>query len=131
MQYFNKSQTVIFFIIFWLLSQRSYSQAVETFPKITGYASILHPVVVINKDHTTTNFDGYYQVIFPFGINIWKSKKIGFSIELAPGIRAEKGSSKMNNLLIHLGCWLTWVKGLDLQGGWLLKLREVWLYTCA
>ncbi len=116
MQYFNKSLTVFFFSIFLLLSQRTFSQAVETFPKITGYASILHPVVVINKEHTTTNFDGYYQVVFPFGINIWKSKKIGFSIELAPGIRAEKGSSKMNSLLIHPGVLVNLGNGFGFAG---------------
>ncbi|MCH5689948.1 hypothetical protein LWM68_40415 [Niabella sp. W65] len=44
-------------------------------------------------------------MLFPFGINIWKSSRIGFSIELAPGIRVENGSSKMNNLLIHPGYW--------------------------
>ncbi|MGE9314373.1 hypothetical protein ACLOAU_22140 [Niabella sp. CJ426] len=116
MQYFNKPLTLFLFSIFVLIWQPAYSQAVETFPKITGYASIMHPIVVINKEHTSTNFDGYYQVFFPFGINIWKSKKIGFSIELAPGVRAENGSSKMNSLLIHPGVLVNLGKGFGFAG---------------
>jgi hypothetical protein len=61
-----------------------FSQSETTYPKITGYVSVMHPIVTLNKDHTTTNFDGYYQVVFPVGINVWKSSRIGFSIELAP-----------------------------------------------
>lgn len=116
MQDFNKFLSIFFFSIFVLLSQHTYSQAAESFPKITGYASIMHPVIVVNKDHTTANFDGYYQVLFPFGINIWKSKTIGFSIELAPGIKAENGSSKMNNLLIHPGILINLGKGFGFAG---------------
>lgn len=112
----NKFLTGNFVILLLLLSQLVFAQPTETFPKITGYASILHPIIVINKSHTTTNFDGYYQVFFPFGINIWKSKKIGFSIELTPGIRAEGGASKMNNLLIHPGVLIALGKGFGFAG---------------
>ena len=98
-----KNLKEIFTIAFLLVSLMVFSQSETTYPKITGYVSVMHPIVTVNKDHTTTNFDGYYQVVFPVGINIWKSSRIGFSIELAPGIRAENGTSKVNNLLIHPG----------------------------
>lgn len=116
MQHTITYRTAAIVILLVLLSQQVFSQQKETYPKITGYASIMHPIIVINKDHTTTNFDGYYQVLFPFGINIWKSKKIAFSIELAPGIRAEDGDSKMNNLLIHPGVLIALGKGFGFAG---------------
>ena len=116
MQNSNTSGITIIFALLALLSHQAFSQTTATPPAITGYASIMHPIILINKDHTTTNFDGYYQVVFPFGINIWKSKKIGFSIELAPGIRAEGGTSKMNNLLIHPGVLVALGKGFGFAG---------------
>lgn len=116
MQNSNNSVARNIFALFMLLSHQAFSQPTETYPKITGYASIMHPIVSINKDHTTTNFDGYYQVIFPFGINVWKSKKIGFSIELAPGVRGEYGTSKMNNILIHPGILIALGKGFGFAG---------------
>lgn len=103
--------------VLWLfLTQPVFSQNQQQYPRITGYASVMHPIVTINKDHTTVNFDDYYQVLFPFGINIWKSSRIGFSIEIAPGIRVENGSSKMNNLLIHPGVLVNLGKGFGFAG---------------
>ncbi|MDA3616215.1 hypothetical protein [Polluticaenibacter yanchengensis] len=116
MQNSNQFTTGILFFLLVLLSHQAFAQPTETYPKITGYASIMHPIVIVNKDHTTTNFDRYYQVVFPFGINIWKSKKIGFSIELAPGIKSEEGTSKMNNLLIHPGVLIALGKGFGFAG---------------
>ncbi|WP_233589427.1 hypothetical protein [Flavobacterium sp. LB2P53] len=62
-----------------------------TYPKITGYFGILHPIVTVSPDGTNINFRDYYALGFPTGINIWKSPKIGFSFEIVPNIRAENG----------------------------------------
>ena len=48
--------------VLWLfLTQPVFSQNQQQYPRITGYASVMHPIVTINKDHTTVNFDDYYQ----------------------------------------------------------------------
>ena len=61
------------FLLTLLLSGfNSFSQT--TYPKITGYFGILHPIVTVNKDVTTVNFKDYYAVGFPTVINIWKNR---------------------------------------------------------
>lgn len=86
------------------------------YPRVAGYVGILHPIVTFSDDGTTTNFDSYYVVGLPTGINIWKSPKIGFSAEFVPLIRAEKGTSKMANFLFHPGILVTLAPGLTFAG---------------
>lgn len=74
-----------------------------TYPKITGYVGILHPIVTLGSDVPHYNFDGAYVGGMPTGINIWKSARIGFSMEFVPIIRASAGTSRMNNFLFHPG----------------------------
>lgn len=74
-----------------------------TYPKINGYVGILHPIVTIGSDVPHYNFDGAYVGGVPTGINIWKSARIGFSMEFVPIIRASAGTSRMNNFLFHPG----------------------------
>lgn len=87
---------------------------VVTYPRITGYVGILHPVVTISNDVPHYNFDGVYVVGMPTGINIWKSPKIGFSMEFVPIIRAAGGTSRMNNFLFHPGALFGLGKGFTL-----------------
>lgn len=87
-----------------------------TYPRIAGYVGILHPIVTFSNEGTTTNFDSYYVVGLPTGINIWKSPKIGFSAEFVPLVRAENGHSKMANFLFHPGVLLTLAPGLTFAG---------------
>lgn len=86
------------------------------YPRVAGYVGILHPIVTFSDEGTTTNFDSYYVVGLPTGINIWKSPKIGFSAEFVPLIRAEKGTSKMANFLFHPGILVTLAPGLTFAG---------------
>lgn len=88
----------------------------QTYPKITGYVGILHPIVTFNKNGTQTNFSDYYIGGLPTGINIWKSAKVGFSMEIVPTIKAENGVSKMNNLLFHPGILLALGNGFTFAG---------------
>ncbi len=87
-----------------------------TYPKVAGYVGIIHPLVTFSKDGTTTNFDGYYVVGMPTGINIWKSAKIGFSAEFVPFVRAENGTSKMSNFLFHPGILVALGNGYTFAG---------------
>jgi hypothetical protein len=70
-------------------------------PRIIGYQGIIHPIVTWNKNQTETNFSDYYVVGFPMGLNLWKTKNIGFSVEMIPFIRAQNGTSRVANVLFH------------------------------
>ena len=75
-------------ILFALLALNTSVFSQTTYPKITGYFSVMHPIVTISNEETAVNFRDYYAVNFPTGINIWKSAKIGFSFEIAPTVVA-------------------------------------------
>jgi len=90
--------------------------AQTTYPRITGYAGILHPIVHFGDGGTHWNFDGAYVGGLPTGINIWKSQKIGFSCEFVPFIRAANGTSKMNNFLFHPGVLVSLGHGFTFAG---------------
>ncbi|TKB97957.1 hypothetical protein FA046_10630 [Pedobacter cryophilus] len=94
----------------------SFTPTSINYPRITGYVGIIHPLVNITKDGTTANFNNSYTVGMPTGINIIKSAKIGFSIEVTPFIRVENGISKMNNLLFHPGVLMPLGNGFTLVG---------------
>ncbi|HUP12615.1 MAG TPA: hypothetical protein VM187_10395 [Niastella sp.] len=97
------SSLILTFII-WFGKQTYCQQPAPAYPKITGYVGILHPLVTyIKDDKPHYNFDGAYVGGLPTGINIWKSAKIGFSMEFVPFIRAAGNTSKMNNFLFHPG----------------------------
>ena len=111
---------LILLIFFCLLIKpiSSFGQAPPpiTYPKVAGYVGVIHPLVTFSKDGTTTNFDGYYVVGMPTGINIWKSAKIGFSVEFVPFIRAERGMSRMSNFLFHPGILVALGHGFTFAG---------------
>ena len=87
-----------------------------TYPKVAGYVGVIHPLVTFSQEGTTTNFDGYYLVGMPTGINFWKSAKIGFSVEFVPFIRADRGVSKMSNFLFHPGILIALGHGFTFAG---------------
>ncbi|WP_099712480.1 hypothetical protein [Flavobacterium sp. 9] len=103
------------FLITVLLSSLNVSSQ-TTYPKITGYFGIMHPIVTFSEDETTLNFRDYYAVGFPTGINIWKSEKIGFSLEFVPNIKDDNGTSKVTNLLFHPGVLVALGKGYTFAG---------------
>jgi len=88
----------------------------QSYPKITGYVGILHPIVTFSSAGTETNFKNYYTVGLPVGINIWKSQTIGFSAEFVPTVRADKGTSKMANFNFHPGVLVALGKGWTFAG---------------
>lgn len=87
-----------------------------TYPKVAGYVGIIHPLVSFSEEGTTSNFEGYYIVGMPTGINIWKTAKIGFSAEFVPFVRAENGISRMSNFLFHPGILVALGKGYTFAG---------------
>lgn len=107
--------TFILLSVTWFGNHAFCQQPAATYPKITGYIGILHPLVTyIKGDKPHYNFDGAYTGGLPTGINIWKSARIGFSMEFVPFIRATDSSSKMNNFLFHPGILFGLGKGFTL-----------------
>ena len=107
---------VKYLILFALLALNTSVFSQTTYPKITGYFGVVHPIVTFSENETTLNFRDYYAVGFPTGINIWKSSKIGFSFEIVPTIKAEDGTSKMSSLLFHPGILVALGKGFTFAG---------------
>lgn len=87
-----------------------------TYPKITGYFSVMHPIATFSSEETTVNFRDYYSVNFPSGINIWKSAKIGFSFEVAPNVKTDDGISKVSSVLFHPGVLVALGHGYTFAG---------------
>jgi hypothetical protein len=102
-------------IILFVINANAQSQ-VSSYPKITGYVGVVHPLVSYSKEKPHYNFDGAYVGGLPTGINIWKSPKIGFSMEFVPYIRAEEGTSRMNNFLFHPGVLVALGSGYTFAG---------------
>lgn len=76
---------------------------VETFPQVKGYVGLVHPLYTFSSDGNQPNFRDYYLVGNPWGINIWKGKKLGLSFEFTPFIRTDSKSSRVSNVLFHPG----------------------------
>ena len=96
------------------LSRLVFSQ--ETYPKITGYFGVYHPIITTNSEQTNLNFRDYYAVGFPTGINIWKSSKIGFSFEIVPNIKVQGASDKVTNIVFHPGVLVALGNGYTFAG---------------
>jgi hypothetical protein len=75
----------------------------KIYPRAVGYLSFIVPVVTIDKDATTWNFNGTTKIGFPVGVNVLYSDRFGFSYEFTPTIIATKTSSKVSNLLFDPG----------------------------
>lgn len=101
----NESIVVIMlFVIFTSLTSKLHAQnEAEFFPKIKATVGIVHPIVTFSSEETAVNFRDYYTVGMPIAINVWKTKKIGFSFEIVPTIKSDDGLSKVNSVLIHPG----------------------------
>ncbi|MFP5041863.1 hypothetical protein [Parasediminibacterium sp. JCM 36343] len=105
---------ILLLLGFVLLSISLFSQT--TYPKTTTFFGVVHPIVTISSDKPVYNFKDYYLVGFPTGINVWKTKKIGYSLEMIPYVKSDKTISKMSNLLIHPGVLVSLGDGFTFIG---------------
>ncbi|MCC9073475.1 hypothetical protein LNQ49_18015 [Flavobacterium sp. F-65] len=103
-------------ILFTLLASTIQICSQTTYPKITGYFGIYHPIVTISNEQTNVNFRDYYAVGFPTGINIWKSSKIGFSFEVVSNIKVQGNSDKVTNIVFHPGVLVALGNGYTFAG---------------
>ncbi|RVT96492.1 hypothetical protein EOD41_20205 [Mucilaginibacter limnophilus] len=114
-----KQFAAINYTLLTLILMSAFSPLISTaqnYPKVTGYVGILHPIVTFSNTGTETNFNNYYVVGMPTGINIWKNKTIGFSMEFVPTVRAEARNSKMANFLFHPGVLVALGDGFTFAG---------------
>jgi hypothetical protein len=92
------------------------TESAHTYPRVTGYFSVLHPIGTWNKDGFHDNFSDVYTIVFPLGMNIIKSDKFGISFEIAPAIRTEHNISKVSSLLFHPGAMFRFKHGFTFIG---------------
>lgn len=108
--------TILLFTSICSQSKLSAQTNNTVYPRIAGHLGIVHPIISFSNTGSHTNFKESYTVGMPIGISIWKSSKIGFSIEIVPFIKAENGSSRMSNTLIHPGILFALGKGFTFAG---------------
>lgn len=113
----NLVRKLFFIVILSCLIHTSKAQsAVVTYPRITGYVGAVLPIVTISSNKPVYNFDGAFVGGLVTGINIWKSSRVGFSLEFVPFVKADKAGSKMNNFLFHPGVLVALGKGYTFAG---------------
>jgi hypothetical protein len=93
-----------------------FAQHPATYPRVTGYFSILQPLTTYTNGNLNSNFGNVYVVGFPFGVNILKSENFGISFEVAPAIRTEKNISKVSTVLFHPGAMFRFKHGFTFIG---------------
>lgn len=99
-------KNLVFSLISLMLFNAAFSQTDSMqvkYPQIKGYFSVVHPIITIDRNHTSFNFSDNYTVGFPTGINILKNDNFGYSFEITPFIKAENGKDKVANVLFHPG----------------------------
>jgi hypothetical protein len=72
-------------------------------PTFAAYIGVVHPLVTFQGGKTTFNFKDSYTVGFPTAVILRKSKNYAYSFEVIPFIKADEGTSKVSNVMIHPG----------------------------
>jgi hypothetical protein len=93
-----------------------FAQQSTIYPRVTGYFSILQPLVTYTNHSFAGNFGNVYIIGFPFGVNLLKSDSFGISFEVAPAIRTEKNISKVSTVLFHPGAMFRFKHGFTFIG---------------
>ncbi len=88
----------------------------QGYPRVTGYASITHPIATLDGNGTKMNFSDSYTVIFPIGLNLMKSGRFGFSFEVSPAIKADNNGAKVSSILFHPGAVFRFDGGFGMAG---------------
>ncbi|HXD78222.1 MAG TPA: hypothetical protein VN616_10470 [Puia sp.] len=89
-------------------AQSAPDTATPAYPYVKGYLSFIIPWVTFSKNSTTTEFQHSTTIGFPVGLNIYYSKRFGFSYEITPSVvwtkpTGKEGMSKTGNLLFDPG----------------------------
>ncbi|HSY61060.1 MAG TPA: hypothetical protein VK796_04245 [Cytophaga sp.] len=113
----NIVRTAIYMTLFYLLSTAAYSQSTSTdtitkmppsfsahtYTEVKGYTALVVPVYTFSNDGNTLNGKNNFVIGNAWGINIWKTKRFGYSFELAPFLKINSHESKVSNIMFHPG----------------------------
>jgi hypothetical protein len=91
-----------------LYAQSETPLTTPNYPYVKGYLSFIIPWVKIDKDQTVWEFQTATTIGFPVGLNVYYSKKFGFSYEITPSVQwsqpsGKPATSKTSNLLFDPG----------------------------
>jgi hypothetical protein len=75
----------------------------EFVPKISGYIGIVHPIVTFGAARPVYNFTDFYLVGMTTAVIVRKHPKYAYSLEIVSFVRAQDGTSKVGNLMVHPG----------------------------
>jgi hypothetical protein len=88
----------------------------NSYPKVVGYAGLVHPLFTFDSQGSTGNFGSVYTVGMPVGINILKSDHIGASLEFVPFVRSDASQTRVSNFLFHPGIMFRFKHGFTFVG---------------
>lgn len=112
-------KVVLIMLLLTIVSKTSglYAQTTmvtPTYPRAVAYLSFIFPLIKLNRLQTTYDFTTATTIGFPVGVNILYSDSFGFSYEITPFIVAQKGISKVSNLVFDPGPMFRFKHGLTL-----------------
>ncbi|ABG59417.1 hypothetical protein [Cytophaga hutchinsonii] len=104
-------------ICFLLFHAAAYSQSISAdslrhansipdkhvYPEVKGYIALVVPVYTFSSEGNAFNGEHSFVIGNPWGINIWKSKRFGFSFEFTPFLKIDNKENKVSNVLFHPG----------------------------
>lgn len=85
------------------LKSKNSSATIHSYPEVKGYVGLVAPIYTFSKDGNTLNGENNFVIGNPWGINLWKSKKFGFSFEFTPFLKIDNKDSKVSNIMFHPG----------------------------
>ncbi len=77
--------------------------SVHSYPEIKGYVGLVAPVYTFSNGGNALNGKSSFVIGNPWGINIWKNKRFGFSFEFTPFLKIDSKDSKISDFLFHPG----------------------------
>ncbi|HEX9503437.1 MAG TPA: hypothetical protein VF974_03920 [Patescibacteria group bacterium] len=101
-----KIKGLVIFAVLCFFFKNSFAQQdhpTPTYPSVAGFFAVFVPIVIVSNGTSTTNFSNTSMIAFPFGFNLLKSNRWGYSMEMVPFIFAQKGSSRLQFVLFHPG----------------------------
>lgn len=107
----NKNLIFLLLLLTMVSVKQSRAQQPPTYPRMTGYFSIVNPIGSWNKNGFSGNFSKVYTIGFPFGLNLLKSERFGVSFEVSPFIRTENNVAKVSSVLFHPGAMFRFKHG--------------------
>ena len=79
--------------------------------KVSSYFGLVHPIATFQGGDVHMNFDDSYTIGVVTGINVQKSPKYGYSLEIVPTIVSNSKTSRVKNIVIQPGVYFPFKNG--------------------